>query len=468
MRRLLLPAILAVLCLSSTAAALRVYPGGEAGVAVAAEAPAPLEAPVLTPRRVPGLLAQPVGTARLVQALDDIAAATPESACLVVTEGSRVLYDRQGDLPLVPASGMKLLTATAVLARIDPEERLRTSVVAGQAPVGGVVEGDLWLVGGGDPVLGTAPWAASFMRQPALYTPLEELADRVVGAGVSEVRGAIVGDEGRYDQMRYVESWPERYAADNEIGPMSALAVNDGFAEWEPTDVAFDDPAVGAAQVFTDLLRERGVVVGADATSGPAPEGGAAVAGIDSPTIAELVGHMVRESDNGTAELLLKELGLQVAGEASTAAGRTVVAETLSSLGLPTDGLAVVDGSGLDPTNQVTCQLLHDMLEDTSDGGPVDQGLAVAGASGTLAKRFLDTPANGAVRGKTGSLRGVASLSGFVVTQGGDELTFASIFNGIDRFDDGIPLQNTLATALVGYPDLPTLAEIGPEGYGPD
>ncbi|MDP9452027.1 MAG: D-alanyl-D-alanine carboxypeptidase/D-alanyl-D-alanine-endopeptidase [Actinomycetota bacterium] len=465
MRRHLLPAILALLCVSSTAAALRAGPGADESRPAATVA---AEAPVLTPRRVPNLLAQPVGTARLVQTLDTIAATRPDSACLVVTEGPRVLYDRQGERPLVPASGMKLLTATAVLAHLDPEEQLRTSVVAAGAPVDGVVEGDLWMVGGGDPVLGTAPWAAHFVRQPALFTPLEELAERIVGAGVSEVRGRIVGDESRYDKVRYVESWPERYAAENQIGPMSALSVNDGFADWELPAVAFSDPAAGAAGVLTALLRERGVVVTGEAGAGTAPAEAVPVASIDSPPVAELVADMLRESDNGTAELLLKELGLRVGGTGSTAAGRTVVADTLASLGLPTDGLAVVDGSGLDPTNQVTCQLLHDMLEDTVAGGPVDRGLAVAGSSGTLARRFLDTPALGALRAKTGSLRGVASLSGFVESQGGTELTFASIFNGIDRIDDGIPLQDLLGTALVRYPDLPTLAEIGPEGYGPD
>ena len=468
MRRHLLPAILAVLCVSSIVAALRVDPGAAAGEAVVEVAAAPAEAPVLTPRRVPGLLAQPVGTARLVQALDAIAAATPDSTCLVVTEGARVLYDRQAERALVPASGMKLVTATAVLARLGPEERLRTSVVAAQAPAGGVVEGDLWLVGGGDPVLGTAPWAASFMRQPALFTPLEELADRVVAAGVRQVRGRVVGDDSRYDAVRYVPSWPARYATGNEIGPMSALAVNDGFAAWEPAHVPFDDPAAGAAGVLTDLLRQRGVVVGADAAAGPAPAGASALAGVDSTPVADLGTEMLRDSANGTAELLVKELGLRVAGVGSTAAGRSVVAETLSSLDLATGGLVAVDGSGLDPGNRVSCQLLHDTLEVTGDGDPVDRGLAVAGASGTLAKRFLDSPARGLLRGKTGSLRGVASLSGFVATQGGTELTFSSIFNGIDRFDEGVPLQDSLATALVRYPDLPTLAEIGPEGYGPD
>jgi D-alanyl-D-alanine carboxypeptidase/D-alanyl-D-alanine-endopeptidase (penicillin-binding protein 4) len=383
----------------------------------------------------------------------------------LVSEGTRILYDQDSGTPLAPASGMKLLTATAVLAHIDPDERLRTSVVAAGAPAEGIVEGDVWFVGGGDPVLGTAAWAGHFIRQPALFTPLEELADAVVAAGVREIRGAVVGDESRYDQVRYVASWPERYVSDNQIGPMSALSVNDGFAEWEPRDVPFADPAAGAAGVLTALLRERGVVVGAEAASGRSPESPVAIAFIDSPAVGDLVGAMLRESDNGTAELLLKELGLRLEGEGSTSAGRAVVASTLSSLGLPADGLVVADGSGLDPGNRVTCGLLHEVLDDTVDGGVVEQGLALAGATGTLTRRFVDTPVSGQLRAKTGSIRGVASLSGFVATRDGGELTFSSIQNGIDRFDDGVPFQDTLGAVLVAYPDLATLDEIGPDGY---
>jgi D-alanyl-D-alanine carboxypeptidase/D-alanyl-D-alanine-endopeptidase (penicillin-binding protein 4) len=174
---------------------------------------------------------------------------------------------------------------------------------------------------------------------------------------------------------------------------------------------------------------------------------------------------MLRESDNGTAELLIKELGLRVAGLGTTPAGTAAVATTLSSLGLAGDALVVRDGSGLDPGNQVTCRLLHGVLAATDDGGAIDVGLAVAGTTGTLSRRFLGTPVQGQVRAKTGSIRGVASLSGFANSRGGFELTFSSILNGVERFDEGVPLQDALAAALVRYPDLPDLDEIGPEGY---
>ncbi|MDP9020296.1 MAG: D-alanyl-D-alanine carboxypeptidase, partial [Actinomycetota bacterium] len=312
MRRLLVPAILAVVSLSSTLAGLRAGPPAIGdGTDVVQLADAAAEAPLLSPRRAPALLVEPIGRARLVQALHEISLTGPQTTCLLVTQAEQLLYEHQADLALAPASGLKLLTAAAVLAHLDPGERLRTTVQAAAPPAGGVVEGDLWLVGGGDPVLGTAAWAAHFTRQPALFTSMELLAQRVADAGVSEVRGRVVGDESRYDSVRAVPSWPARYLEAKEVGPLSALSVNDGFAVWDGRKETFADPPAGAAGVLTDLLRQRGVIVAGQPASGSAPADAASLAGVDSPTMAELVGQLLRESDNGTAELLLKELGLR-------------------------------------------------------------------------------------------------------------------------------------------------------------
>lgn len=464
-RRHLLPALLGVVSVVCTVVGLSVGPT-TAGAERSQDPPLPApEAPVLSPRRVPALLAQQVGTARLIQALRGISESTPASTCLLVTEGSRVLFEREADEPLAPASGMKLLTAAAALERLGADGRLRTEVVTPTRPVGGVVDGDLWLVGGGDPVLGTSAWATAVPDHPQPYTSLEELADAIARAGVAEVRGSVVGDESRYDRVRYVASWPQRHVVGNEVGPLSALSVNDGFAEWKPTNVPFADPAAGAAGVFTELLRQRGIVVGGEPAAGSAPPDAAPVAGIDSPTVAELVTHMLRESDDGTAELLAKELGLRERGSGTTASGVAVIAATLETMGLPTGGLSVRDGSGLDPGNRASCRLLHDVVA-AGEGGPLDEGLPVAGTTGTLTGRFVDTPVTGRLRAKTGSLRGVASLSGVATTVGGFELTFSSILNGTDRLGEGVPLQDALGTALVRYPDLPGFDEIGPAGYG--
>src|SRR3546814_7295244 len=100
---------------------------------------------------------------------------------------------------------------------------------------------------------------------PQVFTDLDALAASVVAAGVTRVEGSVLGDESRYDTARYVAGWPQRYIDQDQIGPLSALAVNAGFAAY-PTSpdvwaelVAAEDPAREAAAVLTRLLEARGV-----------------------------------------------------------------------------------------------------------------------------------------------------------------------------------------------------------------
>jgi D-alanyl-D-alanine carboxypeptidase/D-alanyl-D-alanine-endopeptidase (penicillin-binding protein 4) len=370
----------------------------------------------------------------------------------MVLSGDEVLFERNPDVPVVPASTMKLLTATAVLHELDPQERLRTPVLSTAPVTDGVVDGDLFLLGGGDPVLGTADWAAHFDRQPRLFTPMERLADRVVAAGVHEVRGRVVGDDGRYDRVRYVPTWPSRYVDDNETGPLSALFVNDGFAVWDkpdPQDTPWDDPPRDAAAMLTTLLRQRGVVVAGDAAAGAVPQGATEIAGIDSPTVAQLVSAMLTDSDNGTAELFVKELGRRRKGVGSSEAGTQAVLESLGAQGLPLNGVVMNDGSGLDHGDHVTCRLLATILERAGSSNPINVGLPIAAQTGTLYKRFLATPVAGHLRAKTGSITGVMSLAGFADGPQGP-LTFVHVLNGIGRYADARAIQDALGAALVG------------------
>ena len=363
-----------------------------------------------------------------------------------------MLFERNPDLGVLPASTMKLLTETAVLAGIDPASRLSTPVVGLAGPdAAGVVNGDLWLVGGGDPVLGTLPYRASFRRQPRLITAIEVLADRLVAAGVRRVTGRIIGDDGRYERVRYLPSWPARYIAGNETGPLSSLSVNDGFERWGPRTVPFRDPAAGAAGVLNELLRQRGVRVDHPPASGAFPKGVVEVASVASPTIAELVRQMLLDSDNSTAELLLRELGLRVHGVGTTDAGRRAVVETLQKMGLPMQGVRVVDASGLDRGNRVTCRFLVALLTHAPTRALTAESLPVAAQSGTLYRRFLATPVAGHVRAKTGTIRGVSGLAGYADGSGGRPLTFAYIQNNTGA-GHGTPLQNLLGHHLVLTP----------------
>jgi D-alanyl-D-alanine carboxypeptidase/D-alanyl-D-alanine-endopeptidase (penicillin-binding protein 4) len=288
------------------------------------------------------------------------------------------------------------------------------------------------------------------------------LADRVVAAGVRRITGRVVGDESRYDGQRYLPTWSPGYIAQGAIGPQSALTVNGGFVQWEPREVGAPAPATNAAAVLTSLLRARGVTVGGEAGEGKAPGGTAVVAAIESPPLPDVVAVLLQESDNLTAELLVKELGVRFGGAGTTGAGLEVVRSTLPSLGLAPGGLAWADGSGLDRSSRLSCEALQTVLARDGDQGVVSRSLPVAGRDGTLARRFTAGAAAGRIRAKTGSLQGVTGLAGWATTTDGRSVGFALLANDLPGDGAGFGLQDRVADILGGYPQAPRPDELGP------
>jgi D-alanyl-D-alanine carboxypeptidase/D-alanyl-D-alanine-endopeptidase (penicillin-binding protein 4) len=456
--------------------------GGGAAVleatAAASSSPAghvPLSTPVLSVRRLPSVVAAPIAARRLRADLDAWSALAPSPSCLVVVgPAGQVAYERAADEPMQPASTLKLLTATAALLDLGPDARFHTAV-RGAPPVDGVVSGDLHLVGGGDPLLATADYVRRFERQPQVFTDLDALAARIADAGIRHVTGAVVGDDTRYDSQRYVPGWPDRYRTQPVIGPLSALAVNDGFAAYPATWggpgqlVPAPDPPAQAAALLTLLLGAHGVTVDGGARSGAAPAGAAELAAVDSVPLREVVAEMLQESDNATAELLLKELGL-AAHDASTAGGRSRAAEVLERAGVDLDGVTLVDGSGLSPDDRATCRHLVEVLQRPGTGPVLRAALPVAGSTGTLFDRFTDTPVAGHLRAKTGTLNTVAGLAGVVTDQDG-RLTFAYLVNagpsGVVDQRAAEAAQGALAQILLDQPRRPDLAQLGPRPLRP-
>ena len=264
----------------------------------------------------------------------------------------------------------------------------------------------LWLVGGGDPVLATANYTAFVQSQPKtkgdVTTSLESLADAIVAKGVHAIPGGVVGDDSRYDKQRYLPTWKDTYRTDGEIGPMSALTLNDGFSTWSPSrKVPVDDPTRNAAAQLTDLLKARGVQVGAPST-GAAPASTTELASIQSPPLKDVVHSMLTSSDNLTAELLIKELGVHAAKEGA-AAGLAAMTAKLRELGVPIADGALTDGSGLDHGDHVTCDALAATLALTAV--PEFAGSRRPAAGGSAAPwtgDFLGSPLAGNLRAKTG------------------------------------------------------------------
>ena len=149
--------------------------------------------------------------------------------CVDVRQAGRVVYQRTPGAELIPASNMKLLTAYAVLAKLGPAFTYTTTARAAAAPAAGVVNGPLYLVGSGDPLLWTNDFAAAYTKadllppavEPRPHTRLEALADSVARAGVKQITGGVLGDDSRYDPVRYIPTWSASYAASGEVGRAS-------------------------------------------------------------------------------------------------------------------------------------------------------------------------------------------------------------------------------------------------------
>ncbi|MGI8797467.1 MAG: D-alanyl-D-alanine carboxypeptidase/D-alanyl-D-alanine endopeptidase [Acidimicrobiia bacterium] len=421
---------------------------------------AALATPVWSPRRVPQPLVDGVGAQRLQGRLD--AEVGGVDACIVVTtgDGDTVLATRNADAPLLPASSQKLFTAVAALTVLGQEHRFETTAVAPAAPSDGAVE-QLWLVGSGDPVLATPEFAAELATEPfyegtdVVLTPMADLADAIVAAGVRRIPGGIHGDDTRYEMVRYLPTWRDTYRTDGQIGPLGALTVNDGFSALNPEPVPVEDPALFAALELTRLLVARGVEIGGSPGHSEAPSDAAVVGSVQSRPLGDIVGGLLRSSDNLTGELLTREIGVRASNDGTTTAGTQAIVATLEQLGVPTEGLTLIDGSGLDRGDQATCT----QLIATLDLGELPglqilwDSLAVAGETGTLRDRFAGSPLRGRLRAKTGALMGVTALTGLLDV--GRPLRFAFLASGGFTEGEGIALRERVAAIIAEFPSAP-------------
>jgi serine-type D-Ala-D-Ala carboxypeptidase/endopeptidase (penicillin-binding protein 4) len=430
--------------------------------------------PVLSARRVPELLAAPVADRHLGAELSAWLGASPPDSCLVVEAGGRDVFGHNPALSVTGASTQKLLTATGLLLALGSEATLETRAVASTEPEGGVVAGDLYLVGGGDAALGQAGWAAlSPATRPKVVHDIDALAASIAAAGITQVQGSIVGDGSRYDDQLYQPSLAPRLIDQDQIGPVDGLMVNDGFAGFSPerslsSTVPAPDPAADAARVLSELLGARGVAVAGPPRSGVAPEDTTTVATLESPPLSQVVAEMLTNSDNETAESAMKEIGLATSDEGTFAAGAEGLSQLLLDADVPLEGVQVVDGTGLTTADRLTCATLVDVLTRPETGPVLRDGLAVAGQTGTLQLRWRDTPVAGRMRAKSGTLRNVTALAGEVQPLPGGTVDFAYVANVADPATvtaDEVNMD-ALPDILLGYGegiDLPALSPLPAE-----
>jgi D-alanyl-D-alanine carboxypeptidase/D-alanyl-D-alanine-endopeptidase (penicillin-binding protein 4) len=346
------------------------------------------------------------------------------AALAVDLETGKVVYRENSERALLPASAEKLAVSLTALRLLGPGFRFRTEVVGSGSLDGKVWDGDLALVGFGDPTLEPEDIAA--------------LAHEIAGWGIKRVTGRVVGDEHYFDARRAAPGWKPSYVG-IESRPLSALSV--AATPFQ----GVNGSAAAAALALTESLERGGIAVEGSPAAGRATGDGLALAEDVSEPLAEIVRHMNRESDNFVAEMLLKELGASIAGHGSTTAGASVVRSELAEAGVPLAGVRIADGSGLSLRDRLTADALVAILrQGTADPTIRDAfvtSLSVAGISGTLEHRLDRRPTRGQVIAKTGTTNAASALAGFVrrryvfaVLQNGSPVPYWSARAAQDRF----------------------------------
>jgi len=399
---------------------------------------------------------------------------------LIDLENGNVLLDAKGDEPLAPASNMKLATTAAALATLGADYEFVTRVMARGEVRDGTLNGDLCLVGAGDPNI------SGRFHDGDVLALFRQWADALKARGVTRITGDLQYESSLFGGEAYHEAWPKDdqytkwYCAE-----VSALAFNDNCvgikvtpgksgqpatietipptayvkvinqtttlpgrkaaeigilrgrtdntitvkgrvyeqASWGySVDVAVHQPDCYAATVFKETLVSRGITVdgAVKAVTLSAEQFAAASSLVEHRAkLVDALKPINTNSQNLHAEMLMRQLGVRYTGKGTFKTGAAAVHEYLNKEGLATNGVSVLDGSGLSAANRLTARLLASMLRKTAAQPYFEtfrDSLAVGGESGTLEKRLNDATLKGKVFAKTGYINNVRALSGYVIT----------------------------------------------------
>ncbi|AKO93598.1 D-alanyl-D-alanine carboxypeptidase/D-alanyl-D-alanine-endopeptidase [Priestia filamentosa] len=422
-------------------------------------------------------------------------------------KSGEVLYEKNSSVRMKIASNMKLFTGAAALETLGEEYKFHTELWHDGKVKNGVLKGNLYLKGKGDPTLG--------------LQELQQFSALLHEKGIKKIAGNIIGDETWYDDVRLSEDmiWKdESYAYGAQISALTfspdyryeagtvivettptkngkkahisispktdyvrvmnetktgkgetdleivrkrngnVIVVKGIIKEGEESDqtaIAVEDPALYTTSLFKDALEKNGIKVTGKVKKEETPQKAQLMGVKESPPLGEIFIPYMKLSNNTIAEIFVKEMGKVQYGEGSFEAGLTSLNQTLSEMDVNVDNMMIRDGSGLShvsgvPTDEISSLLFHARQKPWYDN--FYESLPLAGdpdelIGGTLDERMRGTAAEGNVRAKTGSITGASSLSGYVTTEAGEELIFSIVFNAF-LAEDVKDIEDEIAVIL--------------------
>ncbi|MDM5356966.1 D-alanyl-D-alanine carboxypeptidase/D-alanyl-D-alanine-endopeptidase [Peribacillus sp. ACCC06369] len=428
-----------------------------------------------------------------------------------------MIYERGAQTRLRPASNLKLLTAAAALETLGEDHVFQTELYINGVQVGHVLQGDVYLKGKGDPTLLEKDFdelAASLKQRRVKLVHGDLIGDDSWYDDVRYSQDLVWSDEQEYygaAVSALTASPNEDYDTGTIIvevtpgekpGKMATVKLKpetdyvkvinktktesvDGNKEIEVershgTDVitvtgtipehagvtkewiSVKDPTEYALSLFKKSMRKHGIKVSGERKKGKTPVGADLIATHQSMPLSQLLIPFMKLSNNGHAEVLVKEMGKEAEEEGSWKDGLKVARNLMNCMGLDMQTIIMRDGSGISqvnmvPANEIT-KLLYAVQEKTWFPAYLN-ALPIAGdenrmVGGTLRKRMKGTNAAGNVRAKTGTISGTSSLSGYVTTKRGEKIIFSIIVNNFVEEKGITAIQDRIAVMLAEQENL--------------
>jgi len=385
--------------------------------------------------------------------LNSIVASFPvgtRAAILIINPLTQdTLFSYNPKLPLIPASNTKLFTTAVALDLLKPDFKVYTKLLTDDQYLNdGVINGNLYLKGFGNP---------SFYEKD-----LDNFVIALKQLRIRKITGAIIGDESYFDTEYTREGSIEEESASVKLPPISALIYNHNTTttqkrvrrrRYKTFTTFVKDPSLFAANQFRRKILEAGISVEGDYLDGVTPPNAKEITSVHIKLI-DLVSRINKRSDNYYAECLFKIVGAEASGiQGSAITASQAILAYLKEQDIYTEGLRIVDGSGISRFNQTTVGTLSELMETIYLDLPFfelyNSSLSIAGYDGTLGGRMRGTSAEYNFKGKTGTLNGVSALTGFLKLRNGDDIIVSILIEFNEKHQSYFrDLQDRMVSAL--------------------
>jgi D-alanyl-D-alanine carboxypeptidase/D-alanyl-D-alanine-endopeptidase (penicillin-binding protein 4) len=373
----------------------------------------------------------PQVTDKLINELDNLLAEVPSSTKMAILIYNPLTQDTIKSInhteSMIPASNTKLFTSATALELMGGEYLISTKIFVDDDDLSdGTINGNIYIKGYGNPTFTS--------------DDLEDLVDELYQSGLRKVTGNVVGDDNYFDEVYSRDDWITDERANVNLPPISAIVIDRNRTivrkkrrgRYRNYFVNVENPPLYVANKFREKLIKYGIEVTGKSISSETPD--TAIAIIESAIeLNELIQLINKNSDNFYAECLFKTLGAVYSGKQGNSFFSTqAILNYIEDAGIYSDGTKIVDGSGISRFDQVTAGALVGLLEkmyfNINKFEYFYNSLSIAGVDGTLHKRMIGTAAENNFRGKTGTLNGVSSISGYVKNGNDDDIIICLMF----------------------------------------